>query len=78
MMDLVIVQILHCSGLPDRTTLRPSPGGAGGRLDSTLFRSSRPDYIETRRRRGIGIGRFPTLFRSSRPDYIETHRTLGR
>ena len=37
----------HCSGLPDRTTLRHHParecfpGGVG------LFRSSRPDYIET-------------------------------
>ena len=40
-------------------------------MTSSLFRSSRPDYIETRT---VGLSRSPVtpLFRSSRPDYIET------
>ena len=36
-----------------------------------MFRSSRPDYIETSVVR-ILVGGRGTLFRSSRPDYIET------
>ena len=36
-----------------------------------LFRSSRPDYIETRRDKSDLAKEF-LLFRSSRPDYIET------
>ena len=36
-----------------------------------LFRSSRPDYIETVAWNGR-LPDGPTLFRSSRPDYIET------
>ena len=44
--------------------------GGDGDVDS-LFRSSRPDYIETGRRRD-SLSTFSTLFRSSRPDYIET------
>ena len=37
-----------------------------------LFRSSRPDYIETIK--WIALGRTVCkLFRSSRPDYIETY-----
>ena len=39
----------HCSGLPDRTTLRPSLVNASAEVASRLFRSSRPDYIETHR-----------------------------
>ena len=41
--------------------------------DSPLFRSSRPDYIETFRS-GLGEWGEDRLFRSSRPDYIETIR----
>ena len=61
-----------CSGLPDRTTLRQylfvifRPPAM-----LALFRSSRPDYIETRlgaKAESSASG----LFRSSRPDYIET------
>ena len=37
----------HCSGLPDRTTLRPANIASGLACRSSLFRSSRPDYIET-------------------------------
>ena len=43
----VISVIQNCSGLPDRTTLRrpgQHPAAAAG---VGLFRSSRPDYIET-------------------------------
>ena len=36
-----------------------------------LFRSSRPDYIETPQKREH-VFRDEALFRSSRPDYIET------
>ena len=38
-----------------------------------LFRSSRPDYIETKSRVNL-YNRLTTLFRSSRPDYIETDK----
>ena len=60
-----------CSGLPDRTTLRPPPCWFFQSDALGLFRSSRPDYIETvssETRRIYG----GLLFRSSRPDYIET------
>ena len=38
----------HCSGLPDRTTLRPPKRARACASAWLLFRSSRPDYIETR------------------------------
>ena len=37
----------HCSGLPDRTTLRPEELKEYFQDFKELFRSSRPDYIET-------------------------------
>ena len=46
----------HCSGLPDRTTLRPLHGWVDCALYLELFRSSGPDYIETH----------PDRFRESR------------
>ena len=36
-----------CSGLPDRTSLRPVDLPYGRVDDEMLFRSSRPDFIET-------------------------------
>ena len=62
---------LHCSGLPDRTTLRLSNLSAGASRNIRLFRSSRPDYIETKNSTNAPPN-LPVLFRSSRPDYIET------
>ena len=41
---------LHCSGLPDRTTLRPEAPPGVFAVVRPLFRSSRPDYIETSQR----------------------------
>ena len=39
---------IDCSGLPDRTTLRPpAQRPCKACTAATLFRSSRPDYIET-------------------------------
>ena len=38
---------IDCSGLPGRTTLRRLVWPVAGRQGSVLFRSSRPDYIET-------------------------------
>ena len=37
----------HCSGLPGRTTLRPVEAERRRAFVQELFRSSRPDYIET-------------------------------
>ena len=63
---------VNCSGLPDRTTLRRVvPAAAVGDV-TELFRSSRPDYIETRQGRAGAQQLVLVLFRSSRPDYIET------
>ena len=45
-------------------------------VQSTLFRSSRPDYIETRSG-NVSEKDSRTLFRSSRPDYIETKISTG-
>ena len=61
----------NCSGLPDRTTLRHGLDKLHRSAGTKLFRSSRPDYIETSGRifRQIVSNQ---LFRSSRPDYIET------
>ena len=39
-----------------------------------MFRSSRPDYIETIHESSDKIDSDSGLFRSSRPDYIETSR----
>ena len=47
--------------------------GIGGLLDS-LFRPSRPDFIETLRAES-DLGRRSELFRPSRPDFIETPGT---
>ena len=38
---------IHCSGLPGRTTLRHMCVAGGVTANIILFRSSRPDYIET-------------------------------
>ena len=38
-----------------------------------LFRSSRPDFIETRGNWSLGVVSL-RLFRSSRPDFIETRK----
>ena len=62
---------LYCSGLPDRTTLRLNTSQEAVYKSLALFRSSRPDYIETGRLPVFGLG-LCALFRSSRPDYIET------
>ena len=62
---------MDCSGLLGRTPLRRVAATDATRYYDTLFRSSRPDSIETPGRRG----RYrwtPGLFRSSRPDSIET------
>ena len=63
----------HCSGLLGRTPLRPGLARRRYARRPRLFRSSRPDSIETECR---GCGRKPKrrLFRSSRPDSIETSR----
>ena len=42
-----------------------------------LFRSSRPDYIETPVKRFMIVCDL-SLFRSSRPDYIETQSAVVR
>ena len=42
-----------------------------------MFRSSRPDYIETQQTFLPDQHAFPQLFRSSRPDYIETLTAAG-
>ena len=62
---------IYCSGLPDRTTLRLDAGQVGDEFGDGLFRSSRPDYIETLDGT-TPPARSSPLFRSSRPDYIET------
>ena len=62
----------NCSGLPDRTTLRHDQHVAASLHEVQLFRSSRPDYIETRVMSVIRFEIRPILFRSSRPEYIET------
>ena len=36
-----------CSGLPGRTSLRPRMTVKSAKITATLFRSSRPDFIET-------------------------------
>ena len=43
-----------------------------------MFRSSRPDYIETAIVHDNGSFRIDVLFRSSRPDYIETDAVAVR
>ena len=44
-----------------------------------MFRSSRPDYIETEiNGRGVYQLQLAELFRSSRPDYIETELITSR
>ena len=66
----------NCSGLPDRTTLRPGEYKWNYRAYPELFRSSRPDYIETCICFSF-VALFTKLFRSSRPDYIETSIIVG-
>ena len=62
---------LDCSGLLGRTTLRSGLGSARPGHCGSLFRSSRPDFIET-----CPDARPPQLpsrlFRLSGPDFIET------
>ena len=43
-----------------------------GAVHFRLFRSSRPDYIETQERGRQKPQKINPLFRSSRPDYIDT------
>ena len=63
---------MNCSGLLGRTPLRRQSWPSALVGQDALFRSSRPDSIET----GGYSGRHPLLrvplFRSSRPDSIET------
>ena len=62
----------HCSGLQDRTSLRPEVRHLEGVRPSGLFRSPRPDFIETWRVRRRRARIAWSLFRSLRPDFIET------
>ena len=61
----------NCSGLLGRTPLRPPPPQHDAAGPPPLFRSSRPDSIETPRSGPARKSGNP-LFRSSRPDSIET------
>ena len=62
----------HCSGLPGRTSLRLRARRRGRKRSDGLFRSSRPDFIETFGLSCRVVGAVGELFRSSRPDFIET------
>ena len=62
----------ECSGLPGRTTLRHPGSLLYEDAVGSVFRSSRPDYIETTGLRQYPTRSLPGVFRSSRPDYIET------
>ena len=66
---------LHCSGLPDRTTLRPRNMVIPSRESNRLFRSSRPDYIET-----IRLSAYGELFSdcSGLPDRTSLRRVIAR
>ena len=67
-------EIVDCSALHDRTSLRRLDFGQDVPARTILFRSPRPDFIETApssRPRSTSHG---SLFRSPRPDFIETAR----
>ena len=66
------VLILNCSGLPGRTSLRQVAPRLLNLVVRLLFRSSRPDFIETFSELGKRRHSRDGLFRSSRPDFIET------
>ena len=71
------MQGFHCSGLLGRTTLRQKFPLRINIVRPILFRSSRPDYIETKYNEFVFFDT-KKLFRSSRPDYIETESPGGR
>ena len=64
-----------CSGLPDRTTLRRSRPAKRSPPPMELFRSSRPDYIET-----IRLSAYGELFSdcSGLPDRTSLRRVIAR
>ena len=65
----------NCSGLPDRTTLRPAVVCCLFVRYCVLFRSSRPDYIET-----IRLSAYGELFSdcSGLPDWTSLRRVIAR
>ena len=63
--------VAYCSGLLGRTPLRQGRGSQPDYVAPVLFRSSRPDSIETSQLWHLNA-RQGGLFRSSRPDSIET------
>ena len=63
----------YCSGLLGRTPLRHQHVARPVNPPGGLFRSSRPDSIETSRPCRLRRLAACRLFRSSRPDSIETH-----
>ena len=73
--EALVWGVLHCSGLLGRTPLRQLAVGVGIVVAGVLFRSSRPDSIETDGMHARWIRAARRLFRSSRPDSIETAAT---
>ena len=71
MTQTIIVGAPDCSGLLGRTSLRrieKCPAASG----LSLFRPSRPDFIETDSGLESHAPVIDALFRPSRPDFIET------